>query len=92
MKKQKLQERIDRHKKTAEVVRRANAELSSAIDPLSLTMDLESVPDLDLDKLLKAPAFDFAHDIYGIIRHMDRTKFPGKLLNHFHPRCCASKK
>lgn len=53
---------------------------------LSLVMDLDGVPDLDLTALLKAPNFDFAHDVCGIMRHMDRTKWPGKLTNCFVPR------
>jgi hypothetical protein len=58
---------------------------------MSLMMDLDSVPDLDLQKLLEAPSFDFAHDICGIIRHMDRSTYPGNLKDCFRPRCCHSK-
>ena len=50
-------------------------------------MDLESLPDLNLSRLLEADAFNFAHDINGIIRHMDRSKYPGKLTGCFEPRC-----
>lgn len=49
-------------------------------------MDLDSVPELDLEGLLKAKPFDFAHDICGIIRHMDRSSYPGKLTDCFVPR------
>lgn len=53
---------------------------------MSLIMDLDSVPGLDLKALLEAPAFDFAHDICGILRHMDRSSYPGKLTDCFVPR------
>lgn len=56
-------------------------------DRQSFLMDLDSIPELDLPKLLSAPAFDFAHDCCGIVRHMDRTSYPGKLRDCFWPRC-----
>lgn len=40
---------------------------------------------LDLERLAGFPDFDFAHDVYGIMRHMDRTT--GKLGGCFLPRC-----
>ena len=63
--------------------------LKKQVSRSSLLMDLASVPELDLQKLLDAPAFDFAHDICGIIRHMDRSSYPGKLMNCFWPRCAT---
>lgn len=54
---------------------------------MSLIMDLNSIPELDLEKLLAAPEIDFAHDIFGIIRHMDRNRYPGTLTGFFWPRC-----
>ena len=39
---------------------------------------------LDLNGLLKADDFNFAHDISGIMSHIDRTT--GKLEDHFLPR------
>lgn len=54
---------------------------------INLMMDLDSLPDLDLQALLEFPPFDFAHDICGIIRHMDRSSYPGKLKDCFSPRC-----
>lgn len=70
-------------------MQRAFSELAIAnlSDGMSLTMDLDSIPELDLEKLLTAPKFDFAHDIYGIIRHMDRSSYPGTLKDGFWPRC-----
>jgi len=40
---------------------------------------------LNLVKMLKAPDFDFMHDIIGIRRHLNRET--GQLGNHFIPRC-----
>lgn len=42
---------------------------------------------LRLQELLDADDVNFAHDVYGIRRFMDRTN--GKLLNHFSPRYSA---
>jgi len=39
---------------------------------------------LDLQRLLDADDFNFAHDVFGIRRHLSRTT--GKLENHFLPR------
>lgn len=41
--------------------------------------------ELDLNKLLAAPDADFAHDIFGIRRHIDRAN--AKLTDCFLPRC-----
>lgn len=40
---------------------------------------------LDLARLLAADDFNFAHDMFGIMCHMDRRT--GKLDNCFLPRC-----
>lgn len=54
-----------------------------------LHMDIEAVHSngcpLDLEKLLIAPAFDFAHDISGIRNCIDRSN--GTLQRNFRPRC-----
>lgn len=42
---------------------------------------------LDLQKLLDADDFNFAHDVFGIDRHIDHDT--GELLNCFSPRCSA---
>ena len=42
---------------------------------------------LDLEKMLAAPKFDFAHDVCGIIGHLDRST--GQLVDCFLPRCAA---
>lgn len=55
---------------------------------LDTVMDLsaciaQGVP-LRLDELLEADKFNFAHDVYGIRRHINRKT--GKLENCFLPR------
>jgi hypothetical protein len=51
-------------------------------------MDLEAchcngMP-LDLGRLLKADDFNFAHDVFGIANHIDRST--GKIMDCFVPR------
>lgn len=71
------------------IVVRARAVGLIELDGLGLTMDLTATHangcPLDLALLLDAPAFDFAHDIAGIARHLDRLT--GKLGDCFVPRC-----
>ena len=87
---------IHRHQMTIRVLERACAELPgfSQRDRQNDLMDLDSLnygeTVMDWSKLLTAPAFDFAHDLYGIRRHMDRSIWPGKLKDCFLPRCAAS--
>lgn len=63
------------------------------IDRLSLWMDLCAANDvngndpIDLDRLLAADDFNFAHDVFGIERHMDRDT--GLLGDFFSPRFTA---
>lgn len=45
---------------------------------------------LDLRRLLDADDFNFAHDVTGIMRHIDRTT--GELTDFFVPRFSAPKK
>jgi hypothetical protein len=56
--------------------------------PLDLLMDLSAVNangcPLDLDRLLKADDFNFAHDIHGIQFNLNRRT--GKMDNCFVPR------
>jgi hypothetical protein len=44
---------------------------------------------LRLDDLLAAEPFDFAHDVFGIRRHLNRMT--GKLENCFRPRFAATR-
>jgi hypothetical protein len=56
---------------------------------IDLEMDLSATHangcPLDFAKLLRADRFNFAHDICGIVRHLDRTT--GELTQCFDPRC-----
>lgn len=58
-------------------------------DRMDLHMDLCAVhsngTELDFERLEKFPDYDFAHDIMGIRRHLDRKT--GKLTDCFLPRC-----
>lgn len=58
-------------------------------DYMSTNMDITAVHangnPLDLQKLLTFDDFSFAHDVFGISRHIDRNT--GKLMNCFLPRC-----
>jgi hypothetical protein len=74
------------------IVKRAAA-LSRSIDRMSLDMDLTAChangTPLNLDALLAADDFNFAHDVLGIQRHMDRddaSPTAGRCLNCFVPR------
>ena len=71
-----------------EVCKRAERELPMppSYKRINLIMDLDSCPDLDLAALLAFPKFDFAHDVFGIMRHMDRSQYPGILTDCFSPR------
>ena len=61
-------------------------------DRLTLAMDLTACHlngcPLDLDRLLGASEADFAHDIAGIVRHLDRET--GQLGDCFVPRCART--
>ena len=59
-------------------------------DEESFVMDLSSADckfDLDLDKLLNADNFNFAHDIGGIQANIVRDCWPSEKFNGFVPRC-----
>jgi hypothetical protein len=57
-------------------------------EPLTMIMDLEACHSngcpLDFERWLKADDFNFAHDVAGIARHMDRET--GQLTDCFLPR------
>lgn len=71
-----------------EIVKRAKHELEIT-DTQSLSMDITAVHlndiALDLPKLLNADLGNFGHDIFGIMRHINRRT--GKLEDCFLPRC-----
>ena len=63
---------------------------SVPIDRLSAMMDVSAAHlanPLRLDELLKADEFNFKHDVYGIMNHIDRNT--GKLKDFFSPRYSA---
>lgn len=69
-----------------EIVKRAR-DLLGIKDGLSLHMDVAATHSncpLKLKELLSANNFNFAHDVYGIQRHINRET--GKLENCFLPR------
>jgi hypothetical protein len=70
----------------ANIARRAASELR--IEQRAIFMDLTAVhangTPLDLARLAQADAGNFAHDIIGIARHLDRTT--GQLRDCFVPR------
>jgi hypothetical protein len=78
-----------------QIVRRAmdptGHDYSSMIDPLTLEMDLTACHangcPLRLQELLDADNFNFAHDVLGINRHMNRDT--GQLEDCFLPRFAA---
>ena len=70
-----------------QIVQRARS-MDPDLDVLSLEMDLcathaNGMP-MEFERLLGADDFNFAHDVFGIRRHMDRST--GQLLNCFVPR------
>ncbi|MHB8927811.1 MAG: DUF6874 family protein [Bacillota bacterium] len=83
------QKTVDRIVERASKLAR-DAGVGDRFDPLTLQMDLSAchadVP-LRLDALAAADGFDFAHDVFGIMRHMDRET--GKLGGCFLPRYAA---
>jgi len=61
-------------------------------DDFSYRADLHSAHydvGLDFEKLLEFDGFNFAHDIYGISKHLNRLTL--KLENCFLPRCSDPK-
>jgi hypothetical protein len=60
-------------------------------DKMSLEMDLMATHangcPIDFKRFAEADSFNFAHDVYGIMRHIDRRT--GYLGNHFTPRFAA---
>jgi hypothetical protein len=82
--------RLD-HDTIAEIVERAERTARRhrlPFDRVSASMDIAAVHcngcPLRLEEFRDAEDFDFAHDFFGIQRHIDRTT--GRLSNHFLPR------
>ena len=60
------------------------------LDFLNLTMDVSAVHiknPLDLNRFESFDDLNFTHDVYGIMRHIDRNT--GELKDCFLPRCTA---
>lgn len=76
----------------AQIVERAY-ERDPSIIQLDLNMDITACHangcELKLAELLVASFTDFAHDVYGIRRHIDRKS--GQLINCFLPRYAVQK-
>jgi hypothetical protein len=66
-------------------------DLEISCDKKTLLMDIEAChcngAKLDLKKLMSFDNSNFAHDVFGIHRHLDRNT--GKLKNNFWPRSAA---
>ena len=61
--------------------------INSKIKVLTVIFDLTSVnlhTPLQLKELLNSDEFNFTHDVFGIINHINRET--GKLENSFQPR------
>lgn len=78
------------HKIASRAVERA-AQFGISLDMLTVQMDVSAVNAngcrLDPQKLLDFDDVNFAHDVAGIYRHIDRDT--GKLRDCFLPRCIA---
>lgn len=83
------------HEISLSIAQRASAlsiQAGKRIDPTVFQMDvlathLNGCP-LDLERLSAADDFNFAHDVFGIYRHLNRET--GQLEDCFLPRFAAS--
>ena len=75
------------HELISQIVDRASQKFAIE-DRMNLFMDITAThcngTPLDLEKFLGFDDFNFAHDIYGIMNHIDRNT--GK-ISRFLPRC-----
>lgn len=73
------------------ICKRAVKELTIEDNLVDLQMDITAChcngTKLDLQKLLNADKFNFAHDVQGIRSHISRHD--GQIKNCFLPRCSA---
>ena len=79
----------ERYQKYVEIAKRAENEGLYNKERISLLMDIESADQkfhLRLDDWLKADAFNFAHDLYGITNNINRNEFPAIDFGLFIPR------
>ena len=73
-------------KRYAELIKHTEVDLVEVSMDITAT-HLNGCP-LDLDKLNNFDDFNLAHDVGGMIRHINRIT--GKLQNCFDPRCSKS--
>lgn len=81
---------LDRITRIVKRAKEAALKAEVDLDTISLHMDLaycHNAVGLDLAGLEDASSADFAHDIFGIIRHIDRET--GEFRDHFMPRYAA---
>ena len=79
----------ERYQKYVEIAKRAEGEGLYNKERISLLMDIESADQkfhLRLDDWLKADAFNFTHDLYGIMNNINRTEFTAIDFGLFIPR------
>lgn len=76
-----------------EIVRRFQNLVPSALDSLSISMDITACHmngcPLDLERLLNSDALDFVHDVIGIRNNINRMT--GRLESGFLPRHATKK-
>jgi hypothetical protein len=80
--------------KIVNIVRRASdivreKKLKATFDRMDTVMDISAVhlkTPIDLDRLLEFDDFNLLHDVFGIIRHINRET--GELKNCFLPKAC----
>ena len=81
-------------KAIAEIHKRAERVAGHRIDRMSLAMDMAAANGvngnmpLDVGRLLSSDDFNFAHDVFGIMRHMNRNT--GELEGFFVPRFASA--
>jgi len=80
--------------KIAEIGKRASEiakGIGHDIEPINFMLDMETAlkheqnKGIDLDVLLRFDDGNFAHDVFGIHRHLNRET--GELMDCFSPRC-----
>lgn len=79
----------ERYEKYVEIAKRAKNEGLYNGERINLLMDIESADQkfhLRLDDWLKADAFNFSHDLYGIMNNINRTELPATDFGLFVPR------
>ena len=73
------------------IVARAKSHTRQSFDGCSMNMDITACHangcPLRLQEFLDADDFNFSHDFWGIVQHIDRKT--GQMSNHFLPRFTA---